>query len=1077
MLRIYYANSLETLRDVLVEMVHREPLSDPFASEQILVQSPGMAQWLKLELAERMGIAANIEFPLPASFLWQVFVDVLDEVPERSVYNKAAMTWVLMRQLPELLEKAHFAVLRCYCSEDSDPLRLYQLCACIADLFDQYLVYRPDWIAAWEAGENSPAANTEHAWQPILWRRIVADVTERGLPHWHRANMYETFFQALTKADRLNSLPSRVFVFGISALPENYVEALAGLGEKVDVHLMIANPCRHYWGDIVDPKYLARLNREWLTKHQGEAQSYHHVGHPILASMGKLGRDYLHIVQQLEKPEVGLFSEPCYDNLLHAVQSDILDLQDSAAADTTSAFRYRPDDKSIQLHATHSPLREIEVLQDQLLAMFAEDPALKPRDIIVMMPDVASYAPYIDAVFGNAEPEHFLPYSISDRSADQEIPLINSFLQLLNLQKSRFTAPQIIELLELPATQRAYGISPESFEDIRHWVAESGISWGLDADMRAEVSDISFAENSWAFGLDRLFGGYALGDVDLWQDTAPYAGVSGLSSVALGQLAAFISDLKHYRQVFTGERSLAQWISEIQQLTQTAYQPDDHDHEALALINQALENLQTTFAEAAFEQPLAADILRAHLAESLSAQRASQRFLSGQINFCTLMPMRAIPFRVVCLVGMNDGAYPRSLPPLGFDLMANHPRKGDRSRRDDDRYLFLEALLSAKETLYLSYVGRSIADNTPRIPSVLVSELLEYCEQAYGIAEQGESLQALLQVDHPLTAYSERYFDGSDARLFSYNGRWLPTAQPLVADAKPTSEPLGDEPIMLDIESVVRFFRSPAKYYFEQHLQVYFPEQEEALPEEEPFAVSNLALFALRERLLDDALKGESAERISQQLRAEGILPVGPAGELVLTRELEQMAVLKDKMQAFLVGEPSKQAIDLRFECFGQNVQLQGWLRDIYATTRLEYRASKSRDHHRFGLWIRHLAMNAMGLERDSTYRGIDKCFAYQPVPPSEAYQTLAQLIEFMLRHRGKATSWQPKAAWPLLTGYQHDPEEAGKRGEKAFLEAQEYDPYLTRLAYRWEVIEPLMVEQTEALFGSLLRYRKEDEK
>lgn len=326
MLRIYHSNALDTLRDVLVEMIRQDPQSDPFVAEQILVQSPGMAQWLKLELAERMGIAANIEFPLPASFLWKVFVAALDNVPERSAYNKASMTWVLMRILPEHLDSDLFAVLRQYLQEDQDPLRLYHLCERVADLFDQYLVYRPDWIAAWEQGDDQPSIEDDQRWQPALWRAIVKDTDSRGLPHWHRANMYETFIKALSDSKTtLADVPRRIFVFGISALPQNYIEALAALGQKVDVHLMLANPCRHYWGDIVDPGYLARLNRIWLSKGQGADETYQ-TGHPLLASMGKLGRDYLHLIQQMELQEVALFNDARYDTLLSALQSDMLEL-------------------------------------------------------------------------------------------------------------------------------------------------------------------------------------------------------------------------------------------------------------------------------------------------------------------------------------------------------------------------------------------------------------------------------------------------------------------------------------------------------------------------------------------------------------------------------------------------------------------------------------------------------------------------------------------------------------------------------------------------------------------------------
>ncbi|WP_292959409.1 exodeoxyribonuclease V subunit gamma, partial [Neptuniibacter sp. UBA6509] len=152
MFQVYHSNSLLVLKELLVELIRRDPLADPFEAEQILVQSPGMAQWLKLELAASSGIAASLDFPLPASFLWRCFSDVLGDVPARSAYNKEAMSWKFMLLLPELLDREEFAPLRHYLEDDEEQYRLYQLCNKVADIFDQYLVYRPDWIADWERG-------------------------------------------------------------------------------------------------------------------------------------------------------------------------------------------------------------------------------------------------------------------------------------------------------------------------------------------------------------------------------------------------------------------------------------------------------------------------------------------------------------------------------------------------------------------------------------------------------------------------------------------------------------------------------------------------------------------------------------------------------------------------------------------------------------------------------------------------------------------------------------------------------------------------------------------------------------
>lgn len=1083
MLYVYHSNALDHLRDLLVEMVKRSPLDDPFLADQILVQSPGMAQWLKLELAEQIGIAANIEFPLPASFLWKVFVSVLDDVPKRSAYNKESMTWALMRILPDLINDDGFDVLLTYLGQDDNPLRHYHLCAKIADLYDQYLVYRPDWIAAWESGSDEPAAGDD-AWQPLLWRALVTDTQSRGLPHWHRANMYETFVRALANNEsQLADIPPRIFVFGISALPQNYLEALVALGNNVDVHLMIANPCRHYWGDIIDPSYLAKLNRLWLGKGIDPNSHHYDSGHPLLSSMGKLGRDYLHMIQQMSLDEVGLFGEPVYDSLLHAVQSDILDLYNRTADTEPDGFQFQgyECDNSIQVHANYSAMREVEVLQDQLLAMFEADETLKPRDIIVMMPDVAGYAPYIDAVFGNAADSTYLPYSISDRSAEQEIPLIANFLQIISLNQSRFGTPEILDILELPATLRCFDLSAAEFEQLRRWVEESGIHWGLDAQSRAEMDGVSFHQNSWQFGMDRLFSGYAMGDVEeLWQSIAPYGGVTGISSAALGQLAAFLQVLADVRALLTQALAVDVWIAKIHQVTERLYIADERDQEALELIYHTLESLRETLDEVGFQYSIDAVVIQDYLKEQLGSQRSTQRFLSGQINFCTLMPMRAIPFKVVCLLGMNDSDYPRALPPMGFDLMVEHPRKGDRSRRDDDRYLFLEAMLSARDKLYISFVGRSIADSSPRVPSVLVSELLEYCDQAYGSADihraTSGSLIKDITTDHPLTAYSTQYFlPNANERLFSYNERWLAAHNVTQVPAFLTRKLDPPEVDVVELSDLIRFYRDPIRFFFEKRLQIFFSTDADVLSDEEPFESAGLSNYFLRKQLLSASLNDDDLLHVGQFITQTGRLPVGIAGQRELEQRMKDVSELHEKLQPLMrSGEPERVEINLSFAVAHQALQLQGWVDQAYPEHFLRFDVVHVSGKQVFTSWIQHLATCAEGYPRTTYFRGLSDLLKLSPVPVLTAKAHLERLLTTYIDGLCFPVSWLPGPAYLLL-------DLAGKGEEVAFKKARENfensqtsewaSLYVQRTYPEWSHFEPGFLSYQRSLFDGMADY------
>ena len=1082
MFRIYHSNELDLLKDLLVELVRREPLQDPFARETILVQSPGMAQWLKLELAQSLGIAASVDFPLPASFLWDSFSRVLDGVPRRSAYEKEGMSWKLMQLLPALLPREEFTALAQYLTDDQADFKLYQLCGKIADLFDQYLVYRPDWIADWEQG-GQLAAELQ-PWQPILWRALVERSASLGQPHWHRANMYSSFVSALAKTDADKAgLPERLFVFGISALPQNYVEALQAMGRKVDVHLMVTNPCRYYWGEIIDQAQIARISRRWFDKPGVEADSYFDHGNPILASMGKLGRDYLYLLQDLGADEIELFQDGGQQSLLAALQRDILQLDDAARfpadreAIESSHFKQplQADDRSIALHSCHSPLREVEVLHDQLLAMFAQQPDLSPRDIIVMVPDVAAYAPYIEAVFANAPAERYLPYSISDRSAQQENPLLLSLLKLTSLRQSRFTVSEMLELLEVPAVLRRLELAEEDYHTLRRWISAVNIRWGLDSEHRSLLDLPLFEQNSWRFGLKRMLAGYALGELDqLWDGIAPYSEVEGLEAALLGQLLEFIDLLERCQNSFSGEKPLNQWILEVNQLLQDAYLADDADEVAMERVRELLKRLAEQTADADFDQPISAEILHDYLNNGLSSQRSSQRFMVGAINFCTLMPMRSIPFRVVCLLGMNDGDYPRSMPPLGFDLMSDQPRRGDRSRRDDDRYLFLEALLSARETLYISYVGHSIQDNSEKVPSVLVSELLEYCGQGYVLPqhqslnglESTDALRRALTTQHPLTPFSAAYFR-QDSELFSYAREWLGAAAPQGDGSGGFLVKRLDVemPETLELSELQHFFRNPCRYFLNQRLKVFFRDSDSLTLDEEPFDLERLDDYLLKNRYLKEALNDGELDRVDRQVYAEGLLPVAMGGQRLLAKLRHDSEELAEKVRSLMVGEPQRR--ELRLDIAG--ISLTAWIDGIYDGGLLRYRPSQVQAHDRINCWIEHLACSlAFPDLKASYYRGLSGLVTFRPLPKAEAVEQLELLVALYQEGQTRPLAFDPGCGWEYFKLLDKDADKAQAALEKRFNGGHRTfgaldDPYIRRIYPQLSMFEPelkALVEQ-----------------
>ena len=1074
MFTVYHSNQLDLLKSLLVELIRLQPLANPFEKEQILVQSPGMSQWLKMELATSFGVAANIEFPLPATFIWKMFTQVLADVPERSAFNKEAMTWKLMQVLPQQFDQPEFEPLQRYLDNDSDSLKCYQLSEKIADIFDQYLVYRPEWIQQWEAGETVAELNDEHPWQPILWQALYDQTLALEQSPYHRANLYDHFIETLNnysgnegKAALLAAgLPQRLFVFGISSLPPRYLDALAAIGEHIDVHLMFTNPCKYYWGDIRDNKHLARLaarNRVKLRSIEDniddvlkefkddDQSSYDEMServssNSLLASMGKLGRDNVYLLagMNINTNDDGFVDiEP--DTLLHAIQYDILELidrQDDTQLDSSEhKFPIAADDHSVTIHACHSPMREVEVLHDKLLAMFEADSKLKPRDVIVMVADINAYSAAIQSVFGNAPGNRYIPFSISDRTAEQENPILLAFLRLLTLPESRCHASELLELLEVPAVMEKFGFDSISFEKIKQWIEEAGIRWGLDQHTASQFDLPEQLQNTWLFGIQRMLLGYAMPhDTGLFAGISAYEQVQGLDAELAGQLAGFIDSLIEYRSALAQSQTVNQWAELLHQLLDDFFVVELEGELILKSIRDNLQRLHQQLQDAGYQGQITPAVLTQYLQDKLSGERVSQRFLAGQVNFCTLMPMRSIPFNVVCLLGMNDGAYPRNIAPEGFDLMNGRTKAGDRSRRDDDRYLFLEALLSAQQTLYISYVGRSIQDNAQKVPSVLVSELVEYCQQGYccagdqplAVDVSANNIKQQLIQHHPLVPFSPSAFIGDHA---SFAIEWLPAANrdgqasaPFQLDAL-VAEPMADDQVLvLELAELQRFWRLPVRYFFNRRLKVYFEAPMGLLEDDEPFVLNGLESYLIRDQLLelllDAKLKNADPDVIYNQFTAEqraaGNLPVAAFGELDLAASRQAVANLTDVIEPLIHAPLADQEVAITVMIKGHNVSLQGWLKQRYQSGLLRYRTGKIRPQDFLTAWLDHLclAISVPETQQVTHIIGTDKQFELQTIEPQQALAYLQQLIELYYQGLNQPLAYFPKTAMAAIQAH-----------------------------------------------------------
>ena len=982
---VYHSNNLDVHKDILLQRMGAEPLSDPLQAETVLVQSPGMAQWLQLRIAEADGVAANLKFPMPASFIWQQYVDNLPNVAQQSRFQKEAMTWRLMALIKRSDFQPHFAHLGY--SAQSEQHKLYQLARKIADLFDQYLVYRPDWITAWENQNDAYVEQQITAqfkqtdiglakqikqdvqWQAALWRALVAEIQADGGENvQHRARLHQQYLKKLQR-EKPQNLPARLFIFGISALPKVYLETFAALSQYCDVHLFFNNPSRYYWGDIVSPNYLQKLKIMHRTLYQSKqtaalfsAQQWQNleqkqfeltaddellqVGNPLLAAWGKLGRDFFYLLNQIDTQDIQANVKQAEHSLLAQIQNRILHLVPNGGEPLT----LREDDRSVSIHSCHSAMREVEVLHDYLLQLFQRDTTLTPKDIVVMVADIDKYAPYIQAVFRQYQDQRRIPFSIADSKLSESDVLIAAFLSLLKLKDSQFSAEDVLALLDIPAIRARFAIDLQDLEHIRHWVTESGIRYGLDKYSATQPTNY----NAWQAGLERMLLGYAMREENgIWQDSLGFDGSYGLKGRLSGLLAQFIDRLYQWRQVLQQAHTVEQWQQHLTQLTDDFFIHDGQTAEALLYIRNSIQQLE----DIPFTQTVNSDVVAEVLTEKLNANDSSMRFLVGKVSFCTLLPMRSIPFRVVCLLGMNDGDYPRQQTVNSFDLMQYQRQKGDRSRRDDDRYLFLEALLAAQEHLYISYVGRSIIDNQAKEPSVLVSQLLDYLTD--NLDEQSRRIPLVQQ--HSMTIFSPQNFSKTH-RTFAKE--WLPLAQNAKRAVEDFIQPSlsTESESRIELAQLIRFVQNPVRFFFEQRLGVYFRAEEELIGDSENFTLDKLALYKINHRLL--SCSDEVTDDVFAQLKVKGILPRAAFGQICESKVRSEIAEFRQTVSDYLQQEPDSEWIELALQTSQGEILLYGNIAPLFAQKqRVVWRAGAMKDGYLIENWIYYLVQAAADSE------------------------------------------------------------------------------------------------------------------
>ncbi len=1048
--RIHASNRLETLADRLADAMRRTPAA-PLEPERIVVPDQLLGQWLRLELAARLGVAAHLRVEEPAEFAWKAMREEAKTLTEESVYGPRYLRWRIFERLARGTgDEAIDSYL-----EDGDPRKRFELADRLAAAYDRCRVYRPETIRDWQRG--SPAG-----WHARLWAELAA--TDSEPRHW--VDAIDTYREALD-GRAAATRKKRVNFFHVAKMSPTYVEALHLAATAMDVHLYVLSPSRRFWTDPAERTGETGKTND-LTVQAGQPPA-------ALAERGEEARETNELLdawsgsaralprQLFAEPNVAVVADrpresdaPRAVSCLAAVQRDIFE-----AAPNALDNHFEPDDRddSLQVHVCHSPTREVEILHDRLLGVFDRHEDIQPADVLVLTPDIDTYAPLIEAVFGAADR---IGFSVGARRL-KEGAALTAFLDLLALPGARFTASELLAPLLAGAVRRRFDIADTDLATLRGAVARARVRWGKAADHRTELDVPASADHNWRRGLDRLTLGYALHEGDVLADGIKPCALDGrgfhdgaADYELLGRFHRYCElafELGDWRTV---ELEASGWTNRLRRdVLDRFFDADLHAGSEAArevrTVSRLIEEFDDECRQAGAKGRIPFPVLRETLNDlAVKSVRSPPRLADG-IAVASLASGQIFPAKAVCAVGMNDRAFPHRQPPEVFDFKAGlfdreKPRPGDPDRRGDDRFAFLEALLAARNCFVVTCTGKDLQEDKPIPPSVLVSELLDYLAKRFSVParEPNERADAVAdprerwRTEHPLQPFSRRYFtvDGESERgaraaasseepeLFSYSRPMLQAARALRSRGETPrrfqgelpADPDEGEAAEIELEDLIRFSESPSRDFLRNRLGMALGAREDDVEDDEPLDLNALEVWQLKSELSGkDALDDETAHRLAA---ARGLLPAGNLGCIEYRKSATQVAMLDAELQRF---DAHRQAPVEGVEVDLERVRLIGAV-DQFERERNEllfWRIGRVRPKDRIATWLRLLALIGSRNETASAHllgcgKEIEEVVVAGP-DPDVARKLLGHWTSTWREGRRRPLPFFPATSWEWL--------------------------------------------------------------
>lgn len=1021
MLKIYYSNKLSIHKNFISSIIQNDPIVNPLEKEIIIVQNLNIIQWIKVELSKNLGIIANIYFPSLNRFILDISNCFIPNFSVKNILNEKTIAWKLMEIIPSLFYKSEFRLLKKYFQKDQDKKKLYQFSISLSKLYNKYLIYHPEWIKSWENQNHIiEIKNCNQEWQKILWIHLKQTLNEFK---WNKINFYQQLINKFnTKKIKIpNKIPKRIFIFNITTFPLLYLQIFNSLSNHIDVNIMIVNPHNYdYITHNLKNTFSEEIkkNKKYYFEEKKNNLKTKKLKFNLLKNKNflidffkKSKQNELYFLNLFKTyKKITFFKKPSGDFLLNFLQKDIFDLQNNFALKKkviNKNFYLKKEidkkDTSITFHLCQNKRREIEVLHDHLLSLFKHNPKLAPKDIIVMAPNINDYADYIEVIFNKKLTKNCtIPFFILEKNITQIYPILQKFLNFLELFKTKFEPEKVLNILEISELSKKFLFKKSDLCLLRILIKNSEICWGLDEIDKKYLKIPQTNKNTWIFGLKRMLLGYVMNSNNrLWNKISAYGEYSNKSIELIEKLSIFIQSLIFWRNILKKEKKIIDWMSICQPLLNSFFEFDQEISEKRITILKGWKNIFNAGIKSEYKNKISFDLILDQFKMYCNSTKIFHLNYSS-INFCSLLfAYTNISFKVVCLLGINKDKFPKIHKNLEFDLMNEKFNYNYKYKKNDDYYLFLKIFSSTKKNLYISYSKYSF-EGQKKYPSVIINKFLEYIAQKFFFKKHKnlsfnknlEKIKKYLVIKHTSAPFLiENYLKHNIYQ--SYSNQWLQAIQKVNEKHDSPTQIIFQKKnhffkeILL--EQLLSFYKNPIKTFFQNQLKINFFNRKVELPKEEPFLLNQHKKYKLNKYLLDNILQKKSLKDTIKNLYASGSLPIGNFAKICLRKQIEEMKPLINKLKIKYKELNHHQLINIKIK----NTHLLGNLKNIQKDGVIRYRPGNLTIEDGMSLWIEHLFFSLIVSRGKSYFFGKNNTkWKFESISKKEAQINILQLIE-----------------------------------------------------------------------------------